>query len=66
MHIFVILALFVITLGWSVWALTYRCLVPIYQQSRFMQSFGIAGLFLGGMFSGNFGSQLVKAILALT
>ncbi len=66
MHIFVLLAVFVVSLGWSIWAMTYRWLVPDWQQSKFMRNFGLGALFLGGILAGNFGSQLVKAILALT
>ncbi len=64
--IFVILAVFTLSIAWGVWALAYRSLVPASKWSKFAESFSLTGLYAGGFLAGNFGSQLVRMILALS
>jgi hypothetical protein len=66
MDIIVLLILFTLAISWTVWALTYMVINMGHEMSTSMHIFVSLGLSLGGVLAGSFGSQLVKAILALT
>jgi len=61
----VLLAILMLAIAWSAWAITYRIHVPEYRQSKFMRLFGLSGLFVGGIAAGNVLSQLIKILVTL-